>query len=143
MLFISSLAFSAALLFVLSSTSSIPLSRNFRVSFFLSRCLIFKVRCHRFSHGWKHIIALSKLIVNRNFSTFWNFFLTFSFVSRCLADSFDIIPPVFAFVKCFFRIFSFFFVGTTSCISLTSRPLNSYNSFHFPALSRYHNAKMR
>ena len=70
MLFISSLAFSAALLFVLSSTSSIPLSRNFRVSFFLSRCLIFKVRCHRFSHGWKHIIALSKLIVNRNFQLF-------------------------------------------------------------------------
>ena len=61
----------------------------------------------------------------------------------CLADSFDIIPPVFAFVKRFFRRFSFFFVGTTSCISLTSRPLNSYNSFHFPALSRYHNAKMR
>ena len=109
MLFISSLAFSAALLFVLSCTSSIPLSRNFRVSFFLSRCLIFKVRCHRFSHGWKHIIALSKLIVNRNFSTFWNFFLTFSFVSRCLADSFDIISQSKPIVNTYFQFFLQFF----------------------------------
>ena len=119
MLFISSLAFSAALLFVLSCTSSIPLSRNFRVSFFLSRCLIFKVRCHRFSHGWKHIIALSKFIVNRNFSTFWNFFLTFSFVSRCLADSFDIIsqskPIVNTYFQFFCNFFQLFYCAHTSC----------------------------
>ena len=61
----------------------------------------------------------------------------------CLADSFDILPLVFSFVKRFLGIFFPFFSGTTSCTLLTLAPLNSYISFHFPALSTYHNTMIR
>lgn len=106
------------LYFCFSSPVSLDTFRNFRVSFFLSRCLIFKVRATEDFRVEAHYSTF-KTHCQEEFFVFSNSFLTFVFVTRCLSDSFDIIsqrkPVVNTYFRFFCNFFQLFYSPCTSC----------------------------
>ena len=110
-----------------SSSMSLALSFTLRITLallafsrlkFLVSCFLFCPRCF--------LLHVSRCLIYKVHP------LLAWLAGACLADSFDIVALVFAFVKRFLGIFSSFFTGTTSCTFLTLAPLNSYISFPSP-----------